>query len=170
VIKDWKSMQVTDVSGTHHVPVQRVRRDAFWESLDLPDGVPFGMLLYRFYDACGEPLYIGKSTAPFGRLEGHRKQAEWWGLVEFIAMSMYPSHGLLLRAELAAIRSEQPRFNKAGLRGKKRVELHLHGSADDAADVLLDEADPEFLADLVRILSTPDRALLAVAPPCPGFC
>lgn len=169
MIKELKSPQVTAALTAVHLPVRRIQRDAVWGSIDAPEGVDVGNLLYRFYDGEGLPLYVGKTTTGTARLEQHRRGAEWYGLVEFVALSLYPNHELVLRAERAAIRSEQPRFNRADRRGRKRVELHLHGPAEEAAAVLLDEAEPEFLAELVRILGIPSRSLLAVAPPAPEW-
>ncbi|WP_328434518.1 GIY-YIG nuclease family protein [Streptomyces sp. NBC_00425] len=148
-----------------HFPARPLDRDASWDEYDMPGGVDTGNLLYRFYDGDRLPLYIGKTTVTTARLEQHRRHAEWYGLVEYVALSLYPSHALLLRAERAAIRHEQPRFNKVDRRGRDRVKLNLHGPAEAAAVVLLDQADPEFLAELVRLLGLPDRALLAAAPP-----
>ncbi|MGV9913426.1 GIY-YIG nuclease family protein [Streptomyces tendae] len=152
-----------------HFPARRVDRDVEWELLGLPDGLDVGNLLYRLYGGDRTPIYIGKTTTSIARLEQHRRHAEWYGLVEFTAMSLYPDHTLLLRAERAAIRGEQPRFNKQDRRGRRRVELDLRGPAEAAAATLLDEADPQFLADLMRILGTPSRSLQAAAPPPPQW-
>lgn len=152
-----------------HLPVRRVDRDEEWTSLDAPEGVDLGNLLYRFYDGDGLPLYFGKTTTQAARLEQHRKRAEWYGLARYVALSLYPSHGRLLRAERAAIRHEQPRFNVTDRRGKRRVLLDLDGPVAEAAYEVLDEATPEFIAELARLLGDRGRSLLAASPPGPDW-
>ncbi|MFF4726419.1 hypothetical protein ACFY3M_13910 [Streptomyces mirabilis] len=110
-----------------------------------------------------------RARPPAARLEQHRKHAKWYGLAEYVALSLHPGHGRLLRAERAAIRYEQPRFNVTDRRGKRHVVLDLDGPVADAAYEVLDEATPEFIDELVQFLCAPGRSLLAASPPEPDW-
>lgn len=76
--------------------------------------IPNG-LVYRFYNANQDLLYIGKTTSNLTypvRWTGHRK-APWWPLVAFYAVDRVTGEDPeLLALESAAIRAERPRFNR----------------------------------------------------------
>ncbi|MDX3069268.1 hypothetical protein PV518_45265 [Streptomyces sp. ND04-05B] len=159
-----------------HLPLRRFDRDApkadlLKEGERRPDGFttrgwPF---LYRFYDAARRPLYFGITSADATRLVAHRKGAEWWPLAEFIAVSVYPSYMAVEVAERAAIRHEQPRFNKRDRRGAAYVRLHVDGPAEEAAALLFRDASPGFLAELAELLVSPARFPQPEPPPPARF-
>ena len=126
-------------------------------------------LVYRFYDAYVKPLYIGLTYGGLERWDQHRKKAEWWSLAEYAALSFYPSYEAIQVAEKAAIRHEQPRFNKLHRRGPANASLRLHGPAEDAAAVLFRDADAEFVSELAQLLTQPARFPQPVPPPPAQF-
>lgn len=142
------------------------KRDLLLEGEQRPRGTgAMWPYLYRFYDADRQPLYFGISENTADRLQAHRKTAEWWPLAEFIAVSVYPDYEAVQVAERAAIRNEQPRFNKRDRRGASCVWLHVESPAEDAAALLHRHASQQFVADLVALLQTPERFPQPEPPP-----
>lgn len=135
-----------------------------------PDGwLPLWPYIYRFYDADRNPLYIGITSCSAVRLDGHRRHSEWWPLVEYIAISAYGRRDDIREFERAAIRNEQPRFNRIGLRGVQTAKVPLHGAPEEAAAVLFREATPDFIASLAALLAQPERFPQPVPPPAARF-
>lgn len=157
-----------------HFPLRRLDRDAPTKQLIPGEQRPDGYLilwpyLYRFYNAHRQPLYIGISSCYATRLDNHRKRSEWWPLAEYIAISAYPSHEEVKEAERAALRHEQPRFNKIHVRGPANLSIPLHGEAEPAAALLFREAMPEFVAALTELLAQPERFPQPAPPPPARF-
>jgi excisionase family DNA binding protein len=67
--------------------------------------------LYRFYDAEGVLLYVGLTTQGGTRWLTHAKEKSWWLEVATIKVEHLDSLEELVAAELAAIRTEGPRYN-----------------------------------------------------------
>jgi excinuclease UvrABC nuclease subunit len=63
------------------------------------------------FDSAGHLLYIGKSVNIPSRVTDHSLRKFWWGDVSDIKLTHYGTHEELLGAEVAAIRSEHPRYN-----------------------------------------------------------
>lgn len=70
--------------------------------------------LYRLYDAADALLYVGIAGNPGRRFEQHHADKPWWGHVARITLEHHPTRAAALRAELDAIRAENPRHNIAG--------------------------------------------------------
>lgn len=70
--------------------------------------------LYRLYDESGDLLYVGISVRPFQRVKEHRGDKEWWTQVASQTFTHYHTRDEAADAELEAIRTEHPRYNKAG--------------------------------------------------------
>ncbi|WP_284576666.1 GIY-YIG nuclease family protein [Streptomyces sp. 2P-4] len=70
--------------------------------------------LYRLTDAGGRLLYIGITTDPDARFKKHEGTAPWWPLVTKRALEWHPSRPEAERAELLAIGTEEPLYNRAG--------------------------------------------------------
>jgi hypothetical protein len=126
-------------------------------------------LVYRFYDTDVQPLYIGLTYGGLERWDQHRKRSEWWPLAEYAAVSFYESYDAIKVAEKAAIRQEQPRFNKLHLRGPANTSLRLRGPAEDAAAQLFRDADPGFISELAHLLAQPERFPQPEPPPPARF-
>jgi hypothetical protein len=67
--------------------------------------------LYRFYDAAGMLLYVGITVDPGARWRAHRDAKPWWHQVANITIEPYSDRAAVLKAERAAIITEQPRHN-----------------------------------------------------------
>lgn len=123
-------------------------------------------MLYRFYDAIRQPLYIGQTSHLPGRLDDHRRTAEWWPLVEYVAVSYYGAYGSAKAPEKAAIRREQPRFNRQHRAPQQLLELNLNGRVQTAATLLVQRADEAFIAELAEALQRP-QDFMGPMPPTP---
>lgn len=75
--------------------------------------------LYRFYDRDKALLYIGITGQPIERWAKHRRNAEWWPAAAYVVVEIHTTEWRALHAERAAIRSEQPKFNKRSKKGGK---------------------------------------------------
>ena len=71
--------------------------------------------LYRHFDANGVLLYVGISGSVTTRLKQHR-ESQWAGMIKTVTVDKFTTREEALGAELEAIRSESPRFNKAGIK------------------------------------------------------
>lgn len=158
-----------------HVPLRKLDREApRSELLELGEErpewwLPLWPYLYRFYDADLRPLYIGISSCHATRIDNHRRRSEWWPLAEYIAISVYPTSTAVAEAERAALRHEQPRFNKQGVRGPASVAINTRGPAEAAAAHLFRHVDPAFIAALVELLAQPERFPQPGPPPPARF-
>lgn len=68
-------------------------------------------VLYRFYSATGQLLYVGITMSPPDRFKSHRDTKEWWAEVAGITVENYDSRGDLEKAERRAIQVERPLYN-----------------------------------------------------------
>jgi hypothetical protein len=67
--------------------------------------------VYRLYDAYGQPLYIGCTTALFQRLMSH-VSGQFWALVARIDFTQHTTIEEALVAEFQEIAAAQPPYNK----------------------------------------------------------
>jgi predicted GIY-YIG superfamily endonuclease len=79
--------------------------------------------LYRLYDNTDALLYIGIAGNPGRRFEQHRTEKPWWGDVTRITLEHHPTREDALEAELAAIRTENPRHNINGRAGQPETAI-----------------------------------------------
>jgi predicted GIY-YIG superfamily endonuclease len=70
--------------------------------------------LYRMRGEEGELLYIGITAVSTDRFSDHRHNQPWWHLVRQIEVEHFETRAEVMEAELKAIRSENPKFNRAG--------------------------------------------------------
>lgn len=70
--------------------------------------------LYRIWGECGELLYIGETSDITRRLREHSKRQPWWHEVRGHTHEPFQNEAEALKAELHAIRTENPRYNIAG--------------------------------------------------------
>ena len=69
-------------------------------------------VLYRFYNAAGDLLYVGITNDPLGRFRGHADKS-WFKQATSSTMEHFDTRSDLAAAEIAAIQTERPRYNKA---------------------------------------------------------
>ncbi len=68
-------------------------------------------VLYRFYTATGQLLYVGITMNPAKRFKAHRGQKDWWSDVAGITIEHYATRQELANAERRAIQVEHPLHN-----------------------------------------------------------
>lgn len=71
--------------------------------------------LYRFFDERDRLLYVGESWSAPSRAKQHRAGQRWWKQVRRMTVEMHPCRDDALAAEAEAIRTEHPRYNRAGV-------------------------------------------------------
>lgn len=71
-------------------------------------------VLYRFFDAHGNLLYVGLTVNPGTRWTSHSKDKVWWVDLAMVTVQHFPDFASVRAAEIAAIRHENPRYNIAG--------------------------------------------------------
>lgn len=70
------------------------------------------LVLYRFFNANGDLLYVGRSTVIGSRLQAHRNTSEFYPQVAKITLQRgFGSLMELNQAETAAIIAESPKYN-----------------------------------------------------------
>ncbi len=69
-------------------------------------------VLYRFYAADGSLLYVGISRQLAVRWDTHARDSEWVPLAVRATLEHFGSKEAALAAELTAIRTEKPQWNK----------------------------------------------------------
>jgi predicted GIY-YIG superfamily endonuclease len=82
------------------------QRCAFCEDMML------GYAMYRYFDADGALLYVGSTDDLVARRRAHQKRSVWWPLVDREAVERFDEMVEAQSAEVAAIRTEHPRYNK----------------------------------------------------------
>jgi predicted GIY-YIG superfamily endonuclease len=87
-------------------------------------------VLYRFYSALGELLYIGITNDPWRRFSQHRSQKDWWNEVSTICQQSFATADELKTAEKMAIQSENPRYNK---QFANPAQVEVRKSRDDSS-------------------------------------
>jgi len=73
-------------------------------------------VLYRFFDAEGNLLYIGQTAGIGTRFASHGRKKHWWASVVRIDVEHFPDRESVMAAERAAIESEGPLHNINGRR------------------------------------------------------
>lgn len=68
-------------------------------------------VVYRFFDEDDALMYVGLSSNFPARLASHRTQSWWAPRITRIRLQVFPTASAAADAEVAAIRSERPRFN-----------------------------------------------------------
>lgn len=72
-------------------------------------------MLYRYFDGAGRLLYVGITMAPSGRHRLHDLRSPHVKYATHISFEWYPDRESARAAELTAIKSEGPVFNKEGV-------------------------------------------------------
>jgi excinuclease UvrABC nuclease subunit len=68
-------------------------------------------ILYRFYDANRQLLYVGITNYPRERWRLHRRKSSWWSSVAFVSVHHLPDEKAARAAERKAIQTENPMHN-----------------------------------------------------------
>lgn len=93
-------------------------------------------VLYRFFSATGQLLYVGITMNPPQRFKNHRDSKDWWGEVSGITVENYTSRDELAQAERRAIQVEHPMYNIVHTKGTKpRPVPEPEPEVDEPVDV-----------------------------------
>lgn len=119
-------------------------------------------LIYRFYDANQELLYIGQTTSGHTypiRWTAHRRSAPWWELVAYYAVDRVASDLVTLTAlEKSAIQTERPRFNKHHARSRSSFMVFTREGPAAVIEQFRAYLLPDDFAELVRVFKAlPDN-------------
>lgn len=82
-------------------------------------------VLYRFYDHDGKLLYVGISNTWYQRFHDHERKAGWFSKVAYTTFEWHENRESVEAAELKAIRTENPEFNKANNPAYETVMDHF---------------------------------------------
>lgn len=122
--------------------------------------------LYRFYSASGELLYVGITNDPDRRFSRHGSEKPWWCRVADIKIERFASREELAQAEVRAIETEHPRYNRAhaaGIAEELRPAVRGHAMWPDASR--FGNEPPHHHPDQPQ-----PKPKLAMPLPCPGCC
>jgi predicted GIY-YIG superfamily endonuclease len=67
--------------------------------------------LYRAYTADNELLYVGISAQVITRLDQHKDSAKWLQDCAYVTLEHFRTRTMAHRAEVVAIKNEDPKFN-----------------------------------------------------------
>lgn len=80
--------------------------------MEVTDTFTWRHVLYRFYDATGDLLYVGLTNDIGTRFSNHVATKSWWSEVADCRIEFLPSREALEEAEILAIQTEMPRYNQ----------------------------------------------------------
>lgn len=89
-------------------------------------------ILYRWWDASGRLLYVGKSISLYSRISQHRNRSGFFNEATTMTIERLESAEQLAAAEMQAIKKENPLFNIAG--GRHRPTLQTRSLVVSDAD------------------------------------
>jgi hypothetical protein len=82
-------------------------------TMGIPEHLPVEQaMVYRFFNGRNDLLYLGVTISPRGRWQAHKASAPWWSDVRWVSIKLYPHERSALDAEVVAIKTERPPFNK----------------------------------------------------------
>lgn len=81
--------------------------------------------VYRMRDVAGELLYVGVSLTWPQRVKAHGDEKPWWSEVATISLEHFGSPEAAYDAEVQAIKSEDPRYNRGAYRARHRRALQV---------------------------------------------
>jgi len=112
---DWVAIEGDRISLLATVEELREARKAVCDDSIIEEESEVETELYRHFDSAGKLLYVGISLNTVARLAQHRNESNWFKQIDTIKIQHFPTRGAALRAELAAIRTEKPKYNIAGM-------------------------------------------------------
>lgn len=82
-------------------------------------------ILYRWWDADGRLLYVGKSISLFARMQAHRRSSRFFAEAAAMTLERLPNEIELAHAEMRAIRTEGPLYNIVGAGGAQTRRIAM---------------------------------------------
>lgn len=74
---------------------------------------PVSYVVYRYFDNEGLLLYVGQTKEFFNRLHAHERNSSWFTIVASVTLERFETESEMKAAELVAIQTENPIYNKA---------------------------------------------------------
>lgn len=81
-------------------------------------------ILYRWFDADGRLLYVGKSISVLARITRHRAASPFFQDAVSMTMERFPDAASLAAGEGAAIRAENPSHNIRGVAPREIPDMY----------------------------------------------
>lgn len=124
--------------------------------------------LYRLYDDAGSLLYVGIATTPEARWQQHASTAPWWHLVARRQTEWFASRQDAESAERSAIKTEKPRYNRAGsdtpMRVTQEFEIGDEMSVVQFRTRIADVINAVMVNGSIVYITSRGRRVAAVAP------
>lgn len=111
-------------------------------------------IVYRAFSKDNELLYIGITQDLKSRVSTHKSSKEWWGEVDRIDEESFDDRVSAMKAEVRAIKSENPKYNKRILQDESKV---------GTAEFITVRIEPELRARIEKIAQEQHRSLSAQA-------
>lgn len=89
-------------------------------------------VLYRFFDSQGTLLYVGISKEWVSRIKTHEKYADFYSAVAGMTLERFPDRKSVEDAERAAIKLENPLFNRMDNPNYRTWQTHFRELLDMA--------------------------------------
>lgn len=119
---------------------------------------PHTVAVYRFFDARGRLLYVGRSANPKRRFAKHAAEQPWWHEVDRWQVEWFPDGAAAAVEETQRIRRDEPLYNIVGQARPALSVAHQRlrpgGSITDVADVLGSDRQVRTLVVLARLSAT----------------
>ena len=102
--------------------------------------------LYRFFGQDNQLLYIGISINAYNRYKGHLQTKTWMDEVVSITLEPHINRREVEQAEIEAIRSENPKYNRIRYKKPERepIESLIENMAESMAKLTADEIATAF--------------------------
>lgn len=124
------------------------------------------LVVYRFFDALNELLYVGSTSNLGARIYAHERDKDWWPEVINIEIESCDSIETMLESERMAIETEYPRYNKTyamtadGTRRKaQRYVIRRHDDSRRLFDEALSRPDGVGPREIARISGYHERTV-----------
>lgn len=91
----------------------------------MKDKNPIFYIVYRYFDADDNLLYVGQTHSFFARLHAHERNSSWFGLVASVTLERFETEAEMKAAEIVAIRNEESLYNKADNPNYESLQDHF---------------------------------------------
>lgn len=121
-------------------------------------------ILYRHFAVDNKLLYVGITNNIHGRISQHKLVSKWFLDITNITLQHFPSRSLLIKAEIEAIKTENPEYNVINKvtkieeeRIKKKHILQQHENSKNDLIIRTVKFKPMYcLTEASRLLDIPD--------------
>lgn len=111
-------------------------------------------IVYRAFSKDNELLYIGITQDLKNRIINHKSSKKWWIEVDRIDEESFDDRLSAMKAEVRAIKSENPKYNKRILQDESKVGI---------GDFITVRIEPELRDKIAKIARDEHRSISAQA-------